>query len=273
MEKYFKYFGIPLIITLLTVIVGVTTYVTKKDDINPVRSNDAFDSSVAVYDMADKLTESEEIALQELIDKMSVRACADIAIVTLDDPELGYLSAVREYADQFSEEMQMGYHGPGTEAIVFVDNWSRGGDGKIHSWVSTTESGLRSRLTDSDCTEILYILDEIPSDDADPYEQYYKIIVELANEARPFNPPFGVGIVFIIALVVSAIYIALNWNSKLGKVTVQACTYVKDGEVDFAIKSDTFRNKTVSKVKIQSSSGGSGGGGGGGSHGGGGHSR
>ena len=272
MEKYFKYFGIPLIITLLTVIVGVGTYVAKKDDVSTIRTNDAFDSSIAVYDMADKLTESEEIALQELIDKMSVRACADIAIVTLDDPELGYLSAVREYADQFSEEMQMGYHGPGTEAIVFVDNWSRGGDGKIHSWVSTTESDLRSRLTDSDCTEILYILDEIPSDDADPYEQYYKIIVELAGEARPFNPPFGVGIVFIIALVVSAIYIALNWNSKLGKVTVQACTYVKDGEIDFAIKSDTFRNKTVSKVKIQSSSGG-GGGGGGGSHGGGGHSR
>ena len=272
MEKYFKYFGIPLIITLLTVIVGVGTYVAKKDDVSPIRTNDAFDSSVAVYDMADKLTESEEIALQELIDKMSVRACADIAIVTLDDPELGYLSAVREYADQFSEEMQMGYHGPGTEAIVFVDNWSRGGDGKIHSWISTTESGLRSRLTDSDCTEILYILDEIPSDDADPYEQYYKIIEEIADEARPFNTPFGVGIVFIIALVVSAIYIALNWNSKLGKVTVQACTYVKDGEVDFAIKSDTFRNKTVSKVKIQSSSGG-GGGGGGGSHGGGGHSR
>ena len=56
MEKYFKYFTIPLIITLLTVIVGVTTYVTKKDDINPVRSNDDFDNSVAVYDMADKLT-------------------------------------------------------------------------------------------------------------------------------------------------------------------------------------------------------------------------
>ena len=273
MEKYFKYFTIPLIITLLTVIVGVTTYVTKKDDINPVRSNDAFDNSVAVYDMAGKLSESEEAALQALIDEMSVRACADIAIVTLDEPELGYASAVREYADQFTEEMQMGYHGPGTEAIVFVDNWSRGGDGKIHSWISTTEAGLRDRLTDSECTEILNILDEIPSDDADPYEQYYKIVVELANEARPFNPPFGVGIVFIIALVVSAIYIALNWNSKLGKVTVQACTYVKDGEVDFRIKSDTFRNKTVSKVKIQSSSGGSGGGGGGGSHGGGGHSR
>ena len=89
MEKYFKYFGIPLIITLLTVIVGVGTYVAKKDDVSPIRTNDAFDSSVAVYDMADKLTESEEIALQELIDKMSVRACADIAIVTLDDPELG----------------------------------------------------------------------------------------------------------------------------------------------------------------------------------------
>ena len=94
MEKYFKYFGIPLIITLLTVIVGVGTYVAKKDDVSPIRTNDAFDSSIAVYDMADKLTESEEIALQELIDKMSVRACADIAIVTLDDPELGYLSGV-----------------------------------------------------------------------------------------------------------------------------------------------------------------------------------
>ena len=47
MEKYFKYFGIPLIITLLTVIVGVGTYVAKKDDVSPIRTNDAFDSSVA----------------------------------------------------------------------------------------------------------------------------------------------------------------------------------------------------------------------------------
>ncbi len=269
MTRFFKYFAVPLILAVILTVVALTSYNSAKAEIDTVRHNDQWDNTVCVYDLAGKMTDSEVLSLNSYIVELEEQCLADIVVITLDDPEYGYLEMVHSYADWFAEEYRLGYDYPGGSAIVFVDNWSRGGDGGIHSWVSTT-GAVRDRLSDSEADSILDILDEIESDDADPYDQYYEIVGKLAKKATPLRPPYSMFAAFIIALIVAAIYIFINLRSKLGDVTVTSHTYVKGGNGKFNILTDTFRNKTVTKRKIESSSGGSGGGG---SHGGAGHSR
>ena len=270
MDRYFRYFRVPFIITAVIIVVCLGIYIPAVNSVDYERNNAYYDNSWQVYDMADKLSDSEEEALNDLIQEWQAKSCIDIAVVTLDDADLGYLSAVHEFADEFTEETEMGFYGPMTASAVFVDNWSRGGDGKIHSWISTTGAEVRSRLTDDDCDDILNVLDEIENDNADPYYQYREIVEKIGKEAAPVNPPFSFAVVLLVALVVSGIYIAINWRSKVGDKTVTSGTYLKDGKASFSAKEDVFRNKVVTKHKIESSSSS---GGGGGSHGGGGHSR
>jgi len=273
MTGYFKYFKIPFIVTGIVIVVAIVISVAGYSKIDFERHNNEYDNSVTVYDFADKLTDEEEQQLNEYITLLEQTACVDIALVTLNDDNLGYLDKVHAFADEFSEVNRMGFDYPGGAAIVFVDNWSRGGDGKIHSWISTTGGDLRARLTDDETESILNILDEIPNDDADPYYQYHQIMSRCAEEASPTTPAFS-GIFAVIAgLVAALIFILVNLKSKLADKTVTSSTYLKDGAAHFTDKRDLFRNKNVTKVKIQSSSGSGGGSGGGGSHGGGGHSR
>lgn len=271
MKSYFGYFKIPFIISAVVCVVCSIIYVNGSN-VDYERHNDRYDNSVCVYDYADKLTSAEEQALNDYIQVLQVNARADIAIVILDEAKLGYLDKVRKFADEFSEDNEMGYDKPRGNSIVFVDNWSRGGDGKIHSWISTTGQDVRSRLSSDECDDILNILDEIPGDNSDPYPQYRKIIGKCARKAAPVHDSYPWYINIIAGIIVAAVYIFINWKSKVGNVTVRSNTYLEGGAPKFNVMNDVFRNKTVTKHKIESSSG-SGGGGGGGSHGGGGHSR
>lgn len=275
MKSYFNYFKIPFIIVAVMIVVTVPVYLKKAKSVSHERGNTVSDNSMAVYDYAGKMTDEEVEKLNDLIQKWSIKSSVDIAVVTLDDAENGYLEKVQDYAYEFTEENQLGFEEPGGAALVFVDNWSRGGDGYIHSWVSTTGDRVRSKLSDEKCEEILNILDEIPDDDADPYPQYEKIVKALGKKVNPVNPPFNIVFCFIAGLVAAVGYIFFNWNSKVGDDMVSSGTYLSGGTT-FPVLRDSFRNKVVTKRKIErdkGSSGGSGGGGGGGSHGGGGHSR
>lgn len=268
MKGYFKYFKVPFIITLIILIISSLMYSGAAEGVDYERNNNAFDNSWCVFDYADKLTDEEEVSLNDLIAQWQYNACTDIVLITLDDAEYGYMDAVHELADWYAEEYEMGYYGPGTNAIVIVDNWSRGGDGKIHSWLAP-KGDVSSRIMDSDAESILDILDEIENDDADPYEQYCKIIEESGKKALPVHRPYGFFVSMLAGVVAALIYIFIKWNSKLGDVEVTPNTYLKDGKATFPVSQDIFRNKVVTKRKIETSSSSSGGG----SNGGGGHSR
>ena len=268
MIKYLRYFAIPIIVAFVLTVISLSVHSGAENAIDYERHNDVWDHTDCVYDLACKMTDEEAEELRAYIVELEEECLADIVVITLDDPKYGYLSKVKEYADSFSEEYGTGYDYPGGSSIVFVDNWSRGGDGKIHSWISTT-GAVRERLSDSECDDILNILDEIEGDYADPYDQYREIVGKLAGKAMPLKPPYSMLIAFIVAVVVAGIYIIINITSKLGDVTTNSHTYVKGGKGNLKVSTDTFRNKTVTKRKIETSSGG----GGGGSHGGGGHSR
>ena len=270
MKSYFKYFSIPFIITAILAVIALPMYFSRKAAVeSTVRSNSRWDNSLTVIDSAGKMTTEETELLSEELREIETACQTDIIFITLYDSENAYLDSVRALADSFSEENGMGYDGPGGSALVFIDNWSRGGDGGIHSWISTT-GDIRSRISDDEASEMLNVLDEIESDDADPYSTYSKLAHSIYKKGARLRMPYTIGLLLIVAVVISAIYIFINWNSKLGDVTVNAGTYLKGGKSIFKVKTDTFSHKTVSKRKIERSSGS---GGGGGSHGGGGHSR
>ena len=271
MRQYLRYFRIPFIIAGVMTLVSLVMYFTAKSSINTERNNTSWDNSVCVLDTAGKMTESERQQLNDYIMEIEERCQADIVFITMDNADYGYLDKVRQYADRFAEDNSLGFDYPGGSSIVFVDNWSRGGDGRIHSWISTTGT-IRQRLTDEEATRILNILDDIASDYSDPYNEYYRIATALGRKGSSLQMPFSMALVLVIALIVSVIYVVVNWKSKLGDVTVEAGTYVDGGNGKFKVATDMFTHKTVSKRRIERSSGGSGGGGGG-SHGGGGHSR
>lgn len=273
MKGYFKYFLIPFIVTAVITIGCLVIGSSYKATAYYERYNNVYDNTVCVYDWAGKMTEDEVYELNERILYWQEMSHVDIAFITMDSPELGYLEYVKDYADQFSYEYQMGYNKPIGDSVVFVDNWSRGGDGKIHTWISTRGERVRSDLTDDEATDILYILDEIPSDDSDPYAQYCRIVDAIGEQTVLYHPPYGMFLVPLVAgLIAAVIFILINWRSKLGDVTVNEGTYLKGSAPTFPVMRDEFVTKTVTKTKIESSSS-SGGGGGGGSTGGGGHSR
>ena len=270
MKSYFKYFKIPFIIAVVITIIAIPMYLGARSRYLSVeRNNSSWDNSVTVLDTADKMTDEEERDLGELISRVEDSCHADIIFITLDDPSNGYLDSVRRLADSFSEDNHMGYDYPGGSAIVFIDNWSRGGDGGIHSWMSTTGE-VRSRIDNDEATEMLNILDEL-SDDDDPYYVYSKLARSIEKRGSLLRAPYSFGAVLIVSLIISIIYIVVNWHSKLGDVTVNSGTYLEGKAAKFKAKTDIFNHKTVTSHKIERSSGG--GGGGGGSHGGGGHSR
>lgn len=269
MSSYLKYFRIPFIITAVITIIAIPAYLAAKAGFEATeRNNSSWDNSVTVLDIADKMTDEEERDLGELICRIEDECHTDIVFITLDDPSNGYLESVRRLADSFSEDNHMGYDYPGGSAIVFIDNWSRGGDGKIHSWMSTTGE-IRNRIDNDDSTEMLNVLDEL-SDDDDPYYVYSELARSIEKKGSLLRAPYSIGAVLIVALIISIIYIIINWHSKLGDVTVNSSTYLEGKSAKFKAKTDIFNHKTVTSHKIERSSGG---GGGGGSHGGGGHSR
>lgn len=270
MKSYFKYFTIPFIITIILAIVAIPAYYSKKAVVeSAVRTNSSWDNSLTVIDSAGKMTEEEVALLSEELQEIEAACQTDIIFITLYDSDNAYLDSVRALADSFSEDNGMGFDGPGGSAIVFIDNWSRGGDGGIHSWMSTTGK-IRNKISEEEATEILNTLDEIESDDSDPYDVYSKIAKRIYRKGAALRMPYSLGTAVIVALVLSVVYVLINWNSKLGDVTVNASTYLKGGKSTFNVKTDTFSHKTVTKRKIERSSSS---GGGGGSHGGGGHSR
>ena len=273
MNGFFKYFKIPLIITAVISIICIVIYANGAGSIDYNRYNQSYDNSQCVYDYAGKLTDEEIQSLNDYLVEVEYANCVDIAYIIINDDETAYLSSVKELAQQVAIDWQMGFDGEGGNTVVFVDNWSRGGDGKIHSWIASRGSRITSRLGESECEDILMVLDEIPNDDADPYNQYYAIAESIYKATKPIHPPFGAGICFIIGAIVAAIYILVNKKSKVADITVNNATYLSGGHAQFPVRRDIFLHKSVSKRKIERDSNSGSGGGGGGGFSGGGHSR
>lgn len=302
MREYFHFFRIPFILVGILAVVTVVSLFSLQDEEASVavRTNTECATDERVFDYADVMSDEEEELLREQIEQAQALTQCDIVVVTLNESLVEYAAryedsigavpisqCVMVYADNFYDENRFGYDAPYGDGVLFLDNWYREADGHVHSWMST--SGKAEDTYSSSMIERL-LNDSLKCVEEDPYLAYSKMVERFANDMTGGSltgddmieeviKPFYV---FVIALIVSVIFLIVNWSSKKGECTTNDRTYVLPGSQRFRRREDRFLYKNVKKRKIESSSssGGSGGGGGGHhvssgghSHGGGGHSR
>lgn len=291
MKEYFHYFRY-LFLTFGVVVAVCIVLLVVFSNPNTVieRTNTECTTEERVFDYADVLTDEEENKLREQIAEREQQIGADIILVTLNeslkeyareyDPYVTYDKFTMIYADNFYDEHKFGYNEPYGDGILLLDNIYREDDGKIYTWLCTTgkvEAKYSNAMID-------HILDVFYEDvDTNPYRAYSSFIDQFyddmmdkgsAGNLMPWYMPFAV------AVIVTAIFIAVNMTNRKGRKTTNQRSYVNGGQPRMKRKEDTFIRKSVTSRTIEtSSSGGSGGGGGhhtssgGHSHGGGGHSR
>ena len=291
MKDYFRYFKWVYIIFAVTALLAIIFHaghwgIAKAADYQ--RTNSSCQTQERVFDYADVLSGKEENKLRELIAKREKQTGCDIVLVTLNEPLEEYARAiepdvrsseyVRVYAEQHWEEQGFGYDKPDGDGVMLVDNWSREDDGRIHTWFCTTGRAMDAYYTE----DIDHLLDNVYRYvENNPYRAYKTCVNDFYHDMtgwRLFHLSVPGFVPWLIGLITCVMFIALNWNSKEGKKTTTATTYVAGRQPVFRVSEDRFLRKTVTRRKIQTGSGGSGGGGhshggGGGHHGGGGHSR
>lgn len=298
MREYLRFFRIPFILVgILLVVTLVFLAFNGREDVSvAARANTECATTERVFDYADVMTDEEENMLRDQIEEAQIQTQCDIVVVTLNESLVEYAAqyenvigpvptsqCVMVYADNFYDENKFGYNAPYGDGVLFLDNWYREADGSVYSWMSTcgrAEDTYSSSMIDKLLSDSLAYVED------DPYLAYSTMVdyfvIDMTGgsasgeDVSVFNPLY----IFIASLIVSVIFLIVNWSSKKGTRTTNDRTYVVAGSQVFRRREDRFLYKNVTKRKIESnsSSGGGGGGGhhvssGGHSHGGGGHSR
>jgi len=267
MREYIRHFRFLFIAVLvLGIAAGVTTAVKSSDAKTYTRTNTECLTKERVFDMADKLTASEEEALRELIALRESQIGCDIVLVTIDE----YVPSMMNYADDFYDNNKFGYNAPWGDGAVYVDNWSSG-----EVWFSTC-GRVESAYSDSMIDYLINHVTQITNEN--PYESYVRYVNTLYEDMNGGVLPFRVNFsaILIFSVVVAAVYMIVNLIHNKGKKTTVANTYVAGGRPNIKRQQDIFVTKHVTRRRIESSSGGGGGhhmssgghshGGGGGSH-------
>ncbi|MBE5882670.1 MAG: TPM domain-containing protein [Lachnospiraceae bacterium] len=267
MKEYLKRFWIwYAIVAVLAVVYAVLTISSNNAEGKYIRTNTECLTEERVFDYADKLTDKEEQKLRELIEIRENQIGCDIVLVTVNDPELNTDGKMMKYADYFCIDNKLGYNKAVGDAVIYVDNWYNG-----YVWMCTSgkaqakySSAMIDHVIDYACAVV----------NRDAYQGYERYVNQVYSD---MSSRLGLGslmlqpmTIFIIAIVVTGIYLFVNLSGRKGKKTTTASTYVaRDAQPALHNAQDIFVTKHVTRRRIESSSGG---GGGGGSHSTGGHS-
>lgn len=264
MKEYIKRFWIwYVIIAILAVVYLVLSIKDEKGAVTYKRTNTECLTQERVFDMADKLTDSEEEKLRKLIAETEQKIGVDIVLVTLNDASLNTDHKMMEYADYFCIDHKFGYNKAVGDAVIYVDNWHNG-----YVWMCTSgkaqarySSSMIDRVIDKACAVV----------NSNPYKGYERYVNQVGSD---MSSKLGLGnvitpmAVFLIAFFVALIYLIVNLSGRKGKKTTTPETYVAaNGQPALHNAQDIFVTKHVTRRRIESSSGG-----GGGSHSTGGHS-
>ncbi len=233
--------------------------------------NEGFaDEYYRVQDMAALLNGSEEEALNEKLDEISLRQNMDIIVATTEDLN-GY--SVREYADMLYEQCLFGY-GSDKDGLILLISM------EDHDWcISTCGYGITA-FTDAG---IEYIGEQITPDLSEgnyvaAFSSYAELCDDLITQAKAGNP-YGVDdgdgdstepasqplslvwipVALVIGFIIAKIIVG-NMKSALKTVKMQtaANSYVKSGSMNITENRDMFLYHTVTKTaKSKSSSSGS----------------
>lgn len=252
-----------------------------------------------VFDYADVLTDRQEDKLQKLIDQKQEQLGLDIVIVTINenvgsDPYDSSYNNTIYFAENFYEYFKFGYDGHRSDpnadlgntfystagnstgaGVIYVDNWY-----DLNGYAESAFLAYRGASDDSfyDRAYEIYLnqeeLEELEEDvweysNVNPYRSYRRMLNHLAADMVGPNVielHIKDGFIFLIPLIIVAIFLLINLGKKLGKKTTNMSTYVQGGQANLTAKRDIFLSKHTTQRHIDTSSGGGGGGGGGGGH-------
>ena len=260
-KQYFKYFKWFFIVSGVIILFFIGNVILQPRP--GARQNTECVITERVFDYGDVLTDEEEENLRKLIAKRERQTGYDILLVTLNeslkeyamkiDPEVSYEEFVAVYAEEFYDDNKFGYNKPIGDGVLLVDNWFREDNGKIYSWVCAVgEADLRLGVSG-----VEYLLDkvyeQIEQDPYKAYQAYVEAFYDRVTEEKvydysafiPLNTPF------MIALVVTVIYIVIHLGFNKGKKTITATTYVNGGNPYIKRKDDILINKVVTKRHIE----------------------
>ena len=207
-------------------------------------------NSPLLQDMADLLTDEEETALCQTLQKISVAHGADICVVTIPQVE----GNVESFANTYYDEAGIGHGEDKAGVLLFVSMDPR--------WVNIVGNGFAAEAIGED--EIESILDAITSDlsngyYADSFQTFaQKCDYYLDGYINGF--PFKFGMNLLIALVVGLIAALIVTGILKGQLKSvrkqdQANVYVKPGSMQLTQSGDYFMYRNVTRtVKQQSSS-------------------
>lgn len=263
MEKFKKFIIIMLIISAVMFVIQFAIKNVVVGSIGP-RSNSECTLTERVFDEADVLTDDEEQELRELIAEQEAKIGCDIVLLLIYEEQFDYYNdynyyKISDYLEQFYAENKLGWNGPGTDAVIYVDNWY-GEPGYYQSYLYPFGSladewsyDMKTNLVDRICENTNY--DKLGS-----YKKYVNGVVEYASGLNNINLHWPIGLSIGLALVITIIFTVWQLITNAGKRTTQATTYVNGGRPDYKVRQDIFLTKHTTRRRIESSGGGGGGG-------------
>lgn len=257
MKEYLKRFwGWYAVVGVLAVIYVVLSIKAGNGTVYE-RTNTECLTEERVFDEGNKLSVKEENKLRELIAEREKQTGLDIVLITLNDSSLDTDAKMREYAQNFCIENKIGYNKPVGDAVIYVDNWYNG-----YVWM-TTSGKAHARFTDAMIDHVIDRACAVVNNN--PYKGYERYVNQVHAD---MSSKLGLGnlitpmTIFIVAIIVTAIYLIINLSGRKGKKTTTAETYIaRNGQPTLHNAQDIFVTKHVTRRKIESSSGGGGGGG------------
>lgn len=217
-----------------------------------------------LYDLADILTDSEETALLEKLDEVSLRQKMDVVILTVNDIE-DYDSAA-DYADYIYDSCNYGY-GQNQDGILLLISMEN------HDWAISTGGYGITAFTDAGLDYIESQIKDDLSDGnyAEAFDTYVTLCDTFIEQARTGTPydknnlprkplsiiwiPISIGIGIILALIIVG-----TMKDELKTVRAQAAAdnYLKKDSLDVTESSDLFLYHTVERTERKEDSNSSG---------------
>ncbi len=209
------------------------------------------DATKKIYDYANLITKDEEEALYNKVQEFINKYDMDMAIVTINsNPK----SSSMAYADDFYDYNNFGKGTNKTGLLFLIDMQNR------NMWISTTGDAINI-YTDSRINTILdYTYDKISNEDYNGCaEQFIDKASYFANKgltggSKVATVPKMICNSLIFAGLVTIVFICIGLAThRKPKKKKEASNYITQ-PLKLSNKLDTFLDKHVSKVKIETSS-------------------
>ncbi len=236
--KMRKYFGIVFVLLLSVLFCGFT-----KDD-------------VRVYDQGEFLSDSEEVQLEELIDKVSEEIQMDLVVVTTVDTEG---KEAWQYAEWFYYDAgyTFGYEQTDKGVLYLIDMDNR----EIYVYCS---EGAAAEISNKDIDQILDVIFDQAADgryyiSADSFVRKVRSLVEEGDTTESSSPEIEEteeeeGNPVMVGMLISLVTVIILVKKQKTSVKVPHTSYLNSSKTRMYRKEDHFIRTTVVTRKIETPS-------------------